>query len=132
MERVAQDVLPPDITYDWGGASFQEKRCGSAAGLALGRGVVMIFLILAAQYEKWSLPFSVLLAMPFGVFGALLAVYLRGFNNDVYFQIGLVTLLGLSAKNAILIVEFAVMKVNEGTRRSQPRWKRRDCGSGPS
>lgn len=114
MERAAKTVLPVDVSYAWGGASFQEKRSSNAAGIALGAGVVMIFLILAAQYEKWSLPFSVLLAMPFGVFGALLAVYLRSFNNDVYFQIGLVTLLGLSAKNAILIVEFAVMKMHEG------------------
>jgi hydrophobe/amphiphile efflux-1 (HAE1) family protein len=114
MERVAATVLPVDVGYDWGGASFQQKRSSSAGGLALAAGFVMIFLILAAQYEKWSLPFSVLLALPFGIFGALLAVYLRNFTNDVYFQIGLVTLLGLSAKNAILIVEFASMKVHEG------------------
>ncbi|WP_338845172.1 multidrug efflux RND transporter permease subunit [Massilia sp. W12] len=114
MERVAQKVLPADVGYDWGGVSFQEKRSSSAGSLALGAGVLMIFLILAAQYERWSLPFSVLLAMPFGIFGALVAVWARGFNNDVYFQIGLVTLLGLAAKNAILIVEFAVMKTHEG------------------
>ena len=74
----------------------------------------MVFLILAAQYEKWSLPLSVLLALPFGTFGALAAVWLRGLTNDVYFQIGLVTLLGLAAKNAILIVEYAVLKKHEG------------------
>ena len=114
MERVAAQVLPADMGYDWGGASFQEKRSSGSGNLALAAGFVMIFLILAAQYEKWTLPFTVLLALPFGIFGALLAVYLRNFNNDVYFQIGLVTLLGLSAKNAILIVEFASMKVHEG------------------
>jgi multidrug efflux pump len=74
----------------------------------------MVFLILAAQYEKWSLPFSVLMALPFGTFGALAAVWLRGMTNDVYFQIGLVTLLGLAAKNAILIVEFAILRKEEG------------------
>jgi multidrug efflux pump subunit AcrB len=74
----------------------------------------MVFLILAAQYERWSLPLSVMLALPFGTFGALAAVWLRGMTNDVYFQIGLVTLLGLAAKNAILIVEFALRKHEEG------------------
>jgi HAE1 family hydrophobic/amphiphilic exporter-1/multidrug efflux pump len=114
MERAAANVLPTDMSYDWGGSAFQQKRSSGAAGLALAAGFLMIFLILAAQYEKWTLPLSVLLALPFGIFGALLAVYLRNFTNDVYFQIGLVTLLGLSAKNAILIVEFAMVKVHEG------------------
>jgi hydrophobe/amphiphile efflux-1 (HAE1) family protein len=114
MERAAGNVLPADVGFDWGGSAFQQKRSSGAAGVALGAGFLMIFLILAAQYEKWSLPFSVLLALPFGIFGALTAVYLRNFTNDVYFQIGLVTLLGLSAKNAILIVEFATVKVHEG------------------
>ena len=114
MERAAAKVLPADMGFDWGGSAFQQKRSSDSGTLALAAGFLMIFLILAAQYEKWSLPFSVLLALPFGIFGALLAVYLRNFSNDVYFQIGLVTLLGLSAKNAILIVEFASVKVHEG------------------
>src|SRR5213594_129210 len=114
VEKVANDALPPDFSYDWSGASFQEKRSSGTAGIALGLAVLMVFLILAAQYEKWSLPLSVLLALPFGTFGALAAVWLRGFTNDVDFQIGLVTLLGLAAKNAILIVEYAVLKHQEG------------------
>ncbi|PHV12061.1 efflux RND transporter permease subunit [Chitinimonas sp. BJB300] len=113
FENLAK-TLPSDVDFEWTGSAFQEKKVSSAAAIALVLAAVMVFLILAAQYEKWSLPFSVLLAMPFGIFGALAAVYLRGFNNDVYFQIGLVTLLGLAAKNAILIVEFAVMKHHEG------------------
>ncbi|MCC6532691.1 MAG: multidrug efflux RND transporter permease subunit [Burkholderiales bacterium] len=114
VERIAGETLPADFSYDWGGASFQEKRSSGTSTMALGLGAFMVFLILAAQYERWSLPLSVLLAMPFGTFGALAAVYLRGLTNDVYFQIGLVTLLGLAAKNAILIVEYAIYKKQEG------------------
>jgi HAE1 family hydrophobic/amphiphilic exporter-1/multidrug efflux pump len=114
VERIAQEVLPPDFSFDWGGASYQEKKSGGTSALALGLAVIMVFLILAAQYERWSLPLSVLLALPFGTFGALSAVWLRGYTNDVYFQIGLVTLLGLAAKNAILIVQFAELKEREG------------------
>jgi hydrophobe/amphiphile efflux-1 (HAE1) family protein len=114
VERIAAATLPSDFSYDWGGASFQEKRSSGTSGIALALGAVMVFLILSAQYEKWSLPLSVLLALPFGTFGALAAVWLRGLTNDVYFQIGLVTLLGLAAKNAILIVEYASLKASEG------------------
>jgi multidrug efflux pump len=124
MEKIAKQVLPSDMSYDWTGSSFQEKRATGAAAIALVLAALMAFLILAAQYEKWTLPFSVLLAMPFGIFGSLVAVWLGGYihmlfggaplTNDVYFQIGLVTLLGLAAKNAILIVEFAVYKSQEG------------------
>ncbi|HZS68000.1 MAG TPA: multidrug efflux RND transporter permease subunit [Burkholderiales bacterium] len=113
-ERVAAEVLPADFSFDWGGASYQEKKSGGTSVIALGLAVIMVFLILAAQYERWSLPLSVLLALPFGTFGALAAVNLTGHTNDVYFQIGLVTLLGLAAKNAILIVQFAELKEREG------------------
>ncbi|MBU1191387.1 MAG: multidrug efflux RND transporter permease subunit [Gammaproteobacteria bacterium] len=114
VEQILAESLPSDFSYDWSGASFQEKNSKGSSGFALGLAAIMVFLILAAQYEKWSLPLSVLLALPFGTFGALVAVSLRGMTNDVYFQIGLVTLLGLAAKNAILIVEFAVLKKHEG------------------
>ena len=114
VEKVAASVLPADFSFDWGGQSYQEKKSGGTSVIALGLAVIMVFLILAAQYERWSLPFSVLLALPFGTFGALAAVWLRHYTNDVYFQIGLVTLLGLAAKNAILIVQFAELKEREG------------------
>ncbi|GGO66478.1 efflux RND transporter permease subunit [Bowmanella pacifica] len=114
IERIAAQVLPPDISYDWTGSAFQEKRSSGTTGLALGMAAIMVFLILAALYERWSLPLSVMLALPFGTFGALVAVWVAGLTNDVYFQIGLVTLLGLAGKNAILIVEYALMKHQQG------------------
>ncbi|MEP7261820.1 MAG: efflux RND transporter permease subunit, partial [Usitatibacter sp.] len=119
VERLAK-TLPPDFSIDWTGASLQEKRSSGSSGIALVAGAFMAFLILAAQYGKWTLPFSVILAVPFGMFGALLAIWLRNrfpgneFTSDVYFQIGLVTLIGLAAKNAILIVEYALLKTDEG------------------
>jgi multidrug efflux pump len=114
VEAIAKEVLPPEFSIGWSGASFQEKKASGTEVYALGLGALMAFLILAAQYGKWSLPFSVMMALPFGTFGALAAVSIRGMTNDVYFQIGLVTLLGLAAKNAILIVEYAVLKTEEG------------------
>jgi HAE1 family hydrophobic/amphiphilic exporter-1/multidrug efflux pump len=114
VEAVAKEVLPPEFSLDWSGASYQEKKASGTSALALVLGALMAFLILAAQYEKWSLPLSVMMALPFGTFGALAAVWIRGLTNDVYFQIGLVTLLGLAAKNAILIVEYALLKQQEG------------------
>jgi len=114
IERLAKEVLPADMTYDWTGTAFQEKRSSGTTGLALTLAVIMVFLILAALYERWSLPLSVLLALPFGTFGALIAIWIAGMTNDVYFQIGLVTLLGLASKNAILIVEYALMKYQQG------------------
>ena len=114
MEEVARSALPDGYTLEWTGTSYQEKESGGASSVIFFVGVLMVFLVLAAQYEKWSLPFAVILAVPFAVFGALLAVFLRGQENDLYFQIGLVTLVGLASKNAILIVEFAQLKVQEG------------------
>jgi multidrug efflux pump len=114
MEEVAKAVLPQGMTYAWGGQSYQEARMAGTGPKVMAAGIFMVFLILSALYEKWSLPFAILMAVPFGILGALLAVWFRGMNNDVYFQIGLITLVALSAKNAILIVEFAVIKHQEG------------------
>ena len=86
------------MTVAWSGQAYQEKQAGASSAVAFGFGLIMVFLILAAQYEKWSLPLGVLTAVPFGVFGALLAVWLRGLDNDVYFQIGLVTLIAWRPK----------------------------------
>jgi multidrug efflux pump subunit AcrB len=114
VEQVAAATLPAGYTIEWTGQAFQEKRIGTTAIFAFVFAIVMVFLILSANYERWSLPVAVLLAVPFGLFGALVFVWLRGFSNDIYFQIGLLVLIGLAAKNAILIVEFAAQKQAEG------------------
>ena len=114
VEEVAAKVLPAGYSLAWTGAAFQEKRTGRASIFAFIFAVVMVFLILSANYERWSLPAAVLLSVPFALLGALLAVVFRGFTNDIYFQIGLVTLIGLAAKNAILIVEFAAQNQAQG------------------
>ena len=106
--------MPPGYAIGWSGEAFEEIKSGSTGNLVFVFGIIMVFLILAAQYEKWSLPFGVLMAVPFALFGALLAILLRGLNNDVYFQIGLTMLVALAAKNAILIFEFAVLNREEG------------------
>jgi len=114
LEQVAGEALPHDFGVAWSGQTFEEKKAGGASALVFVFGLIMVFLILAAQYEKWSLPFGVLTAVPFALFGALLAILLRGLNNDVYFQIGLTMLVALAAKNAILIFEYAVMNRDKG------------------
>ncbi len=114
VERVAAQTLPEGYQIAWTGTAFQEKSIGSAALFAFTLALIMVFLILAAQFETWALPLAVIMAVPFAMAGALIAVLLRDMPNDVYFQIGMVTLIGLAAKNAILLVEFANQKLKEG------------------
>jgi multidrug efflux pump len=114
LEEISAEIMTNDYSLALSGEAFEEKKSGGASSQVFIFGMVMVFLILAAQYEKWSLPIGVLLAVPFALFGALLAVLIRGLSNDVYFQIGLTMLVALAAKNAILIFEFAVLNRENG------------------
>jgi len=114
MEEVAQQTLPDGYGFDWTAIAYQEKQAGGQTGLIFALAIVMVFLVLAAQYESWTTPFAVILCVPLGIFGAMSAQWLRGLDNNVYAQVGLVMLIGLAAKNAIMIVEYAKEKHDAG------------------
>jgi hydrophobe/amphiphile efflux-1 (HAE1) family protein len=119
VEETAKASLPPGYDMAWTGQAYQEKRTGNASVFAFGFAIVMVYLILSALYERWGVPFAVVLAVPFALTGALLFVWIRGMENDIYFQIGLVVLIGLAAKNAILIAEFAMQGMEAGKRAAE-------------
>jgi multidrug efflux pump len=114
MEEVARETLPSGYSFAWSGMAFEEKKSGSSSAAAFAFGLIIVFLLLAAQFESWTLPGSVMTAVPFGILGALAFNWMRGLNNDVYFQIGLLVLIGLGAKNAVLRVTFAVELREQG------------------
>ena len=122
MERLAAK-LPDGIGYDWTGLSYEEKQAGSKALFLYALSLAVVFLCLAALYESWAIPATVLLVIPLGIVGAVLATFLRGLNNDIYFQVGMLTTMGLAVKNAILIVEFAQAESRSGSQSDR-------CGDG--
>jgi multidrug efflux pump len=124
--------LPPGFGYEWTGQSLEEKTSGSQAPALYALSLIAVFLVLAALYESTSIPLSVMLVVPLGILGALLGVTLRGMPNDVYFKVGMIAVVGLSAKNAILIIEFAKDLQAQGKGWSRQRWKQYTCGSARS
>ena len=109
--------MPQGIGYEWTGLSYEEKQAGGQIGFLLGLSIIVVFLVLAALYESWAVPLAVLLIVPTGVLGAVVFSMLRGLSADIYFNVGLITIVGLAAKNAILIVEFAIEEEERGLRR---------------
>jgi len=132
VEKVAREALPAGYAQEWTGQAFQEKRAGKAAIIAFSFALVMVFLILSANYERWSLPVAVLLSVPFALLGALLAVLFRGMSNDVYFQIGLVTLIGLARRTRFSSSSSRRRTPRRACRRSMPRSPPRGSASAPS
>jgi len=114
MQNIVSNDLPPGFAIDWAGQSLQEIRAGDEAPLLFGLSIFVVFLCLAALYESWMTPVAVLLVVPVGIIGAIVAANVTGQSNDVFFKIGLITIIGLAAKNAILIVEFALLAQQRG------------------
>ena len=132
MEEVAREVLPQGFDFAWSGLAFEEKKAGGTSAVAFAFGLIIVFLILAAQFESWTLPGSVMTAVPFGILGALILNWMRGLENDVYFQIGLLVLIGLGAKNAVLRVTFAVELRKQGKSIIDATIRPARSGCGPS